>query len=212
MMSKRYNDPFIATINDYNVVGESAKNEAFCSVATGASRHGRKGKKAIFYNINGSFNRLNELSAEAFPFLLIPGCRRFRFIGSLTENSNRRHYRRCSLARILFRNSVRSTSSACPASISRIRREISRSQASSTPLSSGVSRLWIRSWANCARSASESARISERRRCRGSAGMWPPDVATSVILSPIAAPNNGFNRTPESSGPAKPGERSGGAG
>jgi len=32
------------------------------------------------------------------------------------------------------------------------------------------------------------------------------------ILPSIAAPNNGFNRTPESSGPAKPGEFCGGAG
>ena len=36
----------------------------------------------------------------------------------------------------------------------------------------------------------------------------------SVLFSPNSgpAPNNGFNRTPESSGPAKPGESSGGAG
>ena len=193
MMRKCHNNSFIATIDDNNVVWESAKNEAFCSVNSGASRHVRKGKKAVFYNINGSFNRHAELGAETLPFLLILSSRRFRFVGGLTENSNLWYYRRSSFARILFRNSVRSTNSTCPASISPIRRKISRSQASSTPLSRGASRLWIRSWANSARSDSESDRTSERRRCRGSAVMGSPEVTPLIMLSPIAVPNNGIS-------------------
>jgi len=212
MMRKSHNDPFIATTNDDSVVWESAENEAFCPLFAGDSRHGGKGKKTVFYEIKRSFNCLNKLGAETSPFLLIPSGRRFRLFDSLTENSDLRHYWRSSFARILFRNSARSTNSACPASISPIRREISRSQASSTPWSRGASRLWMRSWANSARSASESARISERRRCRGSAVMVPPEFTTCIILSPAAAPNNGFNRTPESSVPAKPGEFGGGSG
>jgi len=42
--------------------------------------------------------------------------------------------------------------------------------------------------------------------------MGPPEIAIMEILSPLAAPNNGFNRTPESSAAAKPVELGGGAG
>ena len=146
MISKGHNDPFIATINDNDILWEPARYEAFCPLVTGDPRHGREGKKAVLYNINGGFNRGSELAAEALSFLFIPSGRRFRFVSGMTENSNFRHYRRSSFAPILFRNSVRSTNSACPASISPIRREISRSQASSTPSSRGASRLWISSW------------------------------------------------------------------
>jgi hypothetical protein len=212
MMSKRNNEPFIAAIDDNDIVGKAAENEAFGSLVARASRHGREGKKTILYNIKTSLNRLKELGSKARSFLLVPSRRCFSLLSSLAKNSYSQVYRRSSFARIRSRNSVRSTSSACPASISPIRRETSRSQASSTPLSRGASRLWIRSWANSARSASESARISERRRCRGSAVMGSPEFATCIILSPAAAPNNGFNRTPVSSGPAKRREFSGGAG
>lgn len=218
MMSKRHNNPFIAALDDHYVTWKSLKNEAFFSSVSGGSRQGRKGEKAVFCNINGSLNRPYELGSKALLFSLIPSSSRLCFVGGMAENSDLRHYRRyrryrrSSFARIRFRNSDRSTNSACPASISPIRREISRSQASSTPDSRGESRLWSSSWANSARSASESARTSERRRCRGSAVIGLPVVARSVILPPIAAPNNGFNRTPVSSAPAKPGELSGGTG
>ncbi|MBU1189343.1 MAG: hypothetical protein KKC01_09965 [Gammaproteobacteria bacterium] len=66
-MSKRHNDPFIVTIYDNNIVWESAKNEAFCSAAIGAFRHGRKRKKTVFYHINSRLNRLSKLGAEALP-------------------------------------------------------------------------------------------------------------------------------------------------
>lgn len=48
MMSKRHDGPFIATIDDNDVVWESAENEAFCSESTGGSGHGRKGEMAVF--------------------------------------------------------------------------------------------------------------------------------------------------------------------
>lgn len=83
-------------------------------------------------------------------------------------------YRRSSLARIRSRNLFRSTSSACSASISAFRREISCSQASSAPLSCGVSRFWLSSWANSARFSSESARTSERSCYSGSAVVLCP--------------------------------------
>jgi len=86
-MSKCYNDPFVATINDNNVVWESAQNEALCSVFTGTSRHGGKWKEIVFYYINSSFNCLSKLGAKALPFLLVPNGRRFSLFRSLTENS-----------------------------------------------------------------------------------------------------------------------------
>jgi len=101
-MRKCHNDQCIATADDDNVVWEAAKNEALCSKSTGVSGHGRKGKKAVFYNINTGFNRRSELGAKALPFLLIPGGRRFRLFNGLTNNSNVRHYWRSSFARILF--------------------------------------------------------------------------------------------------------------
>ena len=212
MMSKRHNDYLIGVFDDDNVVWESAKDEALCTFAAGVSRHGREGKETVFYYVNGSFNRRSKLCTEAPSLFLIPNGCCFGFLSGLFQNPDFTHYPRSSCAPILFRNSARSTTSACPASISPMRRVISRSQASSVPLSRGASRLWIKSCANSARSASESARTWERRRCRGSAVMGAPKIEAGVILSLIAAPNNGFNRTLVSSGPAKPGELSGGAG
>jgi len=65
MMSKRYNDPFIAAIDDNDIVWKTAKNKAFCSLVARDSRHRRKWKKPIFYNIKARFNRLKKLSAKA---------------------------------------------------------------------------------------------------------------------------------------------------
>jgi len=67
-MSKSHNNPLTATINDNDVVWESAQNEALCSVYTGASRHGRKWKKIVFYYVNSSINCFSRLGAKALPF------------------------------------------------------------------------------------------------------------------------------------------------
>ena len=52
--------------------------------------------------------------------------------------------------------------------------------------------------------------------CGGGYGIhWPEldeDLSTEGLLRGAPAPNHGFNRTPESSGPAEPGESRGGAG
>jgi len=52
--------------------------------------------------------------------------------------------------------------------------------------------------------------------CDGGYGIhWPEldeDLSTEGLLRGAPAPNHGFNRTPESSGPAEPGESRGGAG
>jgi hypothetical protein len=83
MMRKGHNDQFIAMFDDNNVVWKSAKNEAFYALAARVPGHGRKGKEAVFYNINGRFNRLGELGAEALSLLFIPSSRRFGFLGGL---------------------------------------------------------------------------------------------------------------------------------
>jgi len=66
-MSKRHNDQFIAALDDNEVVRKTAKNNAFCALTAGASRHRRKGKEAVLYNIHGRFNRVGKLSAEVLP-------------------------------------------------------------------------------------------------------------------------------------------------
>src|SRR6056297_2081747 len=212
MMSERNDNQFFSTFDNNDVVGEAAKNKAFCSFGAGMYRHGGQRNETVFYNIESSINRLGKLGTQPISLFFVPTSRRFRFLGCLPENSYFSHYPDSSFLRILRRNSARSTNSACPASISPIRREISRSQASSTPLSRGSSRLRIRSCANSARSASESASISERRRCRGSVAIAAPNIYSVAILSSSGVPNNGFNRTPISFAAAKPGERSCGLG
>ncbi len=47
MMSKRHNEPFLAAIDDNDIVWKAAENEAFCSLIAGDSRHRREGKETI---------------------------------------------------------------------------------------------------------------------------------------------------------------------
>jgi hypothetical protein len=91
MMGKRNHNPFILTIDDNDIVWKPAKNKAFRSLISQKSRHGREGKKAVFYDINGSFNRFSKLGTEAMPFSFIPSGCRFSFIGGLAHDSYYRH-------------------------------------------------------------------------------------------------------------------------
>jgi len=84
----------------------------------------------------------------------------------LFEDADSSHQRRFRRDRIRRRSSSRSISFAVPASIAASLREISRSHASSTPLSFGASRLRTRSRASSARSASERPSASNRSRSR----------------------------------------------
>jgi hypothetical protein len=83
MMSKRHDDQFCSTFDNNNVVGEAAKNEAFCSFGAGMPRHRGQGNETVFYNIEGSINRVGILGAQPISLSFVPTSRRFRFLGCL---------------------------------------------------------------------------------------------------------------------------------
>ncbi|NDY95221.1 hypothetical protein [Wenzhouxiangella limi] len=87
-MSKRYNEPFIAAVDDDDIVGKAAQNEALCSLVARDSRHRREGKETILYYIKANLNRFKKLGPKARSFLLIPSRRRFSLLSSLTKNSH----------------------------------------------------------------------------------------------------------------------------
>lgn len=94
MLHKRHNHPFIAAIDDNDIVWELAKNETFFSLATGPTRHGRERTGTIFYHINGSLDHLHVLGYEALPPCSCQAAAaRVRLFDALAENSNLRHYR-----------------------------------------------------------------------------------------------------------------------
>jgi hypothetical protein len=188
-MSECNNNYFVIPFYYNDVVWETPENKPFGSLCPGLSGHRREGEESTFYKVNCSVNGIGKFNPEALSFTFVPSRSRFSFFCSLMENFYKAHYRASSLARILLRNSSRSRNFAWPVSTSAIRREISLSQASSTPVSRGASRLCIRSWASSARSDSESAKSSERSRSRGLLAIRPPETSSIDILAPAVAPN-----------------------
>lgn len=180
---------FVITFYNNNVVWETPEDKPFSTLRPGLSGHGGEGEEAVFYKVNCGVDGIGKLNPEALSLTFVPSRRRFGFFCGMMENSYETHYRALSLACILLRNSPRSRNSAWPMSTSAIRRRISRSQASSTPVSRGASRLCIKSWASSARSDSESAKSSERSRSRGLLAIRPPGMSSFSILALAAAPN-----------------------
>lgn len=188
-MSECNDDYFIILFDYYDVVGKTPENKPSSSLRPGLAGHGREGEKSVFYKVNCGINGIGKFYPEALSFTFVPSRSRFGFFRGLMKNSYQAHYRALSLARILLRNSPRSRSFAWPVSTSAIRRKISRSQASSTPVSRGASRLCIRSWASSARSDSESAKSSERSCSRGLLAIRSPGISGSDILALVVSPN-----------------------
>ncbi len=103
-----------------------------------------------------------KIYSEARLLQFIPRSGLHCFVSSSIKNLDFGHQAGASRARIRRRSSSLSIRVAVPASICPSLRNISRSQASSASGSLGSSRLTIKSWANCARSDSDSSRTSDR--------------------------------------------------
>nr|BAJ07053.1 hypothetical protein [uncultured bacterium] len=205
MMGNSDNYNFRAALNDNYVIREPFEYQSLYAFGTGLTRHWREWEYIFFYQVYSYFYSIGKFCSKPFTLLVIPVRRCYRFFSSFLEYPYFSHYRSLYRARIFCLNSSRSSSFACPESISEILCNISRSHASSTPPSLGSSKLAIRSCANSARSSSVRAITSVRIRFNASVAIKPPKFSNIAIVALDRAPNNSIKYAP--TGPDAPSRR-----
>ncbi len=176
MMRNSNYEKFSITLAHNYVVGKAFENDALGTARSGCTRHGDQGNKLFLQQIK---------------------LRLHCFVSCSFENPDFGHQVGASRARIRRRSSSRSISVAVPASICPSLRKISWSQASAASGSPGSSKLTIKSWANFARSDSESRKASDRKVSKLVLSMevFPFDFLWSRQPFQNSAPNCLLQRT-----------------
>ena len=155
-------EKFSIALFHYYVVGKAFENDALGTVRSSCTRHRHQGHKLFLQQVKGCVHGVLKIYPEARLLQFIPRSCFHCFVSRSFENLDFGHQADVSRARIRRRNSSLSIRVAVPASICPSLRKISRSQASAASGSPGSSRLTIKSWANCARSDSDSRKASDR--------------------------------------------------
>lgn len=163
MMRNGNYEKFPITLLYNYIVGKALENDALGTVHSCCTRHRHQGSKLFLQQIKGCVHCVLKIYSEARLLQFIPCSGFHRFVGRSFENPDLGHQADASRARIRCRSSSLSIKVAVPASICPSLRKISRSQASAASGSLGSSRLTIKSWANCARSDSDSRKTSDRK-------------------------------------------------